>query len=197
METTKIADIGTASVQLLDDESGTVLTTAPLYRCADRLMGNITFPLASVKYRAVGNDVNGRPFIASLSKSATFVPGDKEKFRIVIEGENLMRVEYDQIITLVVTVHNLHDLNDAHYTFTAESVTGFRQAFRPTSLIVPPRENGSVNMIILQETVEPGTSHTFTATVSDGCISYSASKTVSIQLPVRVINNQRNKMLEI
>ena len=38
METTKIADIGTVSVQLLDDESGTVLTTAPLYRCADRLM---------------------------------------------------------------------------------------------------------------------------------------------------------------
>ena len=189
METTKIADIGTASVQLLDDESGTVLTTAPLYRCADRLMGNITFPLASVKYRAVGNDVNGRPFIASLSKSATFVP---KKFRIVIEGENTIEVEHDQIILLVVTVHNLHDLNDAHYTFTAESVTGFRQAFRPTSLVVPPRENGSVNMIILQETVEPGTSHTFTATVSDGCISYSASKTVSIQLPVRVIIYQHN-----
>ena len=117
METTKIADIRTASVQLLDDESGTVLTTVPLYRCADRLI-----PLASVKYRAVGNDVNGRPFIASLSKSATFVP---KKFRIVIEGKNTIEVEHDQIMLLVVTVHILHDLNDAHYTFTAESVTGF------------------------------------------------------------------------
>ena len=189
MEITKIADIDTVSVQLLDDESGTVLTTAPLYRCADRLMGNITFSFATVKYRAVGNDVNGWPFIASLSKFATFVP---KRVRIVIEGENTIEVEHDQIILLVVTVRNLHDLNDAHYTFTAESVTGFRQAFRPTSLIVPPRENGSVNMIILQETVEPGTSHTFTATVSDGCISYSASKTVSIQLPVRVIIYQHN-----
>ena len=157
-------------------------------------MGNITFPLATVKYRVVGNDVNGRPFIASVSKSATFVP---KKFRVVIEGENPIEVEHDQIISLVVAVHNLHDLNDAHYTFTAESVTGFRQGFRPTSLVVPPRENGSVNMIILQETVVPGTSHTFTATVSDGCISYSASNTVSIQLPVRVstctiIRNARN-----
>ena len=187
MGTTKIADIGTgtASVQLLNDESGTVLTTAPLYRCGHRLLGNVTFPLATVRYKAVGNDINGRPFIVSLSKSATFVPEDKETFRVVIEGENPREVEHDQTILFVVTVHNLHALNDAHYTFTAESVTGFRQAFRPTSLVVPPRENGSVNMIILQGTVEPGTSYTFTATVSDGCISYSASKTLLIQLPVR------------
>ena len=79
----------------------------------------------------------------------------------MIEGENTIEVEHDQIMLLVVTVHNLHGLNDANYTFTAESVTGLRQAFRPTCLVVPPRENGSVNMIILQETVEPGTSHSY------------------------------------
>ena len=185
METTKIANIGTASVQLLENESGTVLTTVPLYRCANRLLGNIAFPGAIVKYRAVGNDVDGRPFIASLSKSATFVPEDEERFRIVIAGENPIEVERDQTIKLVVTVHNLHDLNETHYTFTTKPVTGFLQVFNPTSLVVRPEGSGSVNMIIVQVTVEPGTSHTFTVTVSDGCTSRSATKTVSIQPPVR------------
>ena len=168
------------SIQLLDDESGAVLATAPCHRCANRLLGNVTFPQATVKYRAAGNDVNGRPFTTSLSKSATFVR--KDEFQVKIEGED--EVEYGRTILLNVTVHN-YDPNDSHYTFAAESVPGFRQTFHPTSLMVPPGGNGSVNMIIVRREGDPGATYTFTAIVSDGCVIHSASKNVSILLPVR------------
>ena len=171
------------SIQLLDDESGAVLATAPCHRCANRLLGNVSFPQATVKYRAAGNDVDGRPFITSLSKSATFVRKDEIKFQVILEGEN--EVEYGRTISLNVTVHNLYDPNDSHYTFAAEPVPGFRQAFHPTSLVVPPGGNGSVNMIIVRWEGDPGSTHTFTAIVSDGCVIHSASKNVSILLPVR------------
>ena len=181
METTEIADIGSMSVQLLDDETGEVLTTAPCYRCANRMLGSTQFPQASVTYRAVGSDVNGRPFSALLSKAATF---DSGNFQVLI-GEGPMEVEYRQTISFNITIHNQNLNFPTKYTFTAEPVAGFRQVFRPTSLIVPPKGRGSVNMIILQITAEPGTSYTFTATVTDGCVIHSVPKTVLIQMPVK------------
>ena len=180
IETTKIADIQTASVELLDDRSGVVLTTAHLFGCFNRLLGNVTFPRAIVKYRVVGYDTTGKPFAVLLSKSATFV--EEDKFQIDIQGEN---VDYGQTTVLVVTVHNLHEQDYAQYNFTTETVIGFRQALPINYLLVPPRGNGSINMDIVQVTVEPGSSHTFTATVSDGCISHSVSKTITILPLVR------------
>ena len=124
----------------------------------------------------VGNDSDGRPFSTLLS-SATFI---HKIFRVEIEGDTPVEVEDDEAISLVVRVYNMHASSDVRYTFTAESVPGFQQAFHPTSVQVPPGESGSVDMTILQETAKPGYSYTFTATVSDGCISHSASKAVSI-----------------
>ena len=183
METSQIEDIGAASIELLDEESNTVLTTAPLYGCANHLVANVTFPRATVKYRVVGSDINGRPFILPLSRSATFE--SRDNFRFEIEGENAIEIEPDQVISITLTVHNLHDRDPAQYTFTSESVAGFRQAFRPSNhLVVAPGGSGSVNTIIVQTTVEPGSSHTFTATATDGCSSHSGSMTVTVQLPV-------------
>ena len=201
LETPQIDDIGTASIQLVDGETGTVLTTAPLYRCSNRLLATVSFPNTTVQYVVVGNDINGRRFTTPLYRSATFAPEDAEiiqdtlvqdlnnsvnyeaifeTFRVEMEGDT--SIEEDQII-IVVRVYNMN-VYYSHYTFTAEPVTGFRQAFRPISLQVPPEESGSVNMIILRETAEPGSNYTFTATVSDGYSSHSLSKTVLILLPV-------------
>ena len=167
----------------MDRETGTVLTTAPLYRCSNRLLATILFPRDTVNYVVVGNDSDGRPFSTLLS-SATFI---HKIFRVEIEGDTPIEVEDDETLSLVVRVYNMHASSDVRYTFTAEPVTGFQQAFHPTSLRVPPGESGSVNMTILQGTAEPGSSYTFTATVSDGCITQSASKAVSIQLQVSKI----------
>ena len=135
IETTKIADIQTASVELLDDRSGVVLTTAHLFGCFNRLLGNVTFPRAIVKYRVVGYDTTGKPFAVLLSKSATFV--EEDKFQIDIQGEN---VDYGQTTVLVVTVHNLHEQDYAQYNFTTETVIGFRQALPINYLLVPQEE---------------------------------------------------------
>ena len=72
LETPQIDDIGTASIQLVDGETGTVLTTAPLYRCSNRLLATVSFPNATVHYVVVGNDINGRPFTTPLYRSARF-----------------------------------------------------------------------------------------------------------------------------
>ena len=305
LETSQIDDIGTASIQLVDEETGTVLTTAPLYRCSNRLLATVSFPNVTVNYVVVGNDINGRPFTTPLYRSARFVSEadeniqettngtldrdettngtldrdestnstldrdettngtldheettngtldreettngtlDREEttngtldrdettnstldrdettngtldsdettngtldrdettngtldrdettsstldhdetFLVVMEGDTFVEVQQDQIISIVVRVYNKHAAN---YTFTAQPVTGFRQAFRPTSLEVPPGESRSVYMVILRETAEPGSNYTFTATVSDGYSSQSVSKTVLIVLPV-------------
>ena len=184
MEIPEIADIGSMSAQLLDDETGEVLTTAPCYRCANRMLGSVQFPQAGVTYRAIGNDINGRPFSASPSKSATFVQDDGAKFQVTLGGEN--EAEQGQRLSLPLLIHN-HDINDAHYTFTTEPTTDFRIIFRPTSLLVHSGANGSVYMIILPLSAEPSSSYTFTAYVTDGCVIHSVSKTVFILMSVRLI----------
>ena len=180
LETPQIEDIGSVSIQLLDEDSGELTTTAPLYRCANRLLGSVLFPQDTVMFRAVGNDVNGRPFSTSLSKTATFV---QSKFEVVMEGDDPIQVDQGQTLSINLTVHN-RDISDTHYNFTTEPVIGFRVAFRPASLTVPAGGSGSVSMIILQLGAEAGSSYTFTVTVTDGCASHS--KNVSIQIPVRI-----------
>ena len=184
METPQIEDIASVSIELLDEDSGELTTTAPLYRCANRLLGSVLFPQDTVMFRAVGNDVNGRPFSTSLSKTATFVQSEEVKFEVVMEGDDPIEVDQGRTLAINLTVHN-HDINDTHYTFTAEPVTEFRVVFRPTSLTVPTGGSGSVNMIVLQLGAEAGSLYTFTANVTDGCVVHSASKSVSIQVPVR------------
>ena len=102
---------------------------------------------------------------------------------MVMEGDDPIEVDQGLILSINLTVHN-HNINDTDYNFTAEPVTGFRVAFRPTSLTVPVGGSGSVNMIIWQLGAEAGSSYTFTVTVTDGCASHS--KNVSIQIPVRI-----------
>ena len=104
---------------------------------------------------------------------------------MVIEADDPIEVDQDQTISFNLTVHN-HDISDTHYNFTAEPVTGFRVAFRPTSLTVPAGGSGFVRMIILKLGAEAGSSYTFTATVTDGYVIHSVSKTVFIQIPVRM-----------
>ena len=182
LETPQIEDIGSVSIQLLDEGSGELLTESPLYRCANRLLGSVLFPQDTVMFRAVGNDVNGRPFSTSLSKTATFV---QSKFEVVMEGDDPIEVDQGQTLSINLTVHN-HDISDTHYNFTAEHMTGFGVAFRPASLTVPAGGSGSVSMIILQLGAEAGSSYTFIVTVTDGCASHSIYKNVSIQIPVRI-----------
>ena len=102
-----------------------------------------------------------------------------------MEGDDPIEVDQGQTLSINLTVHN-HDISDTHYNFTAEPVTGFRVAFRPTSLTVPAGGSGFVRMIILQLGAEAGSSYTFTASVTDGYVIHSVSKTVFIQIPVRM-----------
>ena len=102
---------------------------------------------------------------------------------MVMEGDDPIEIDQGQTLSINLTVHN-HDISDTDYNFTAEPVTGFRVAFRPTSLTVPVGGSGSVSMIIWQLGAEAGSSYTFTVTVTDGCASHS--KNVSIQIPVRI-----------
>ena len=184
IKTSRIADIASADIQLLSEGSEEVLVTAPLYGCSDLLLGNITFPSATVKYRIVGNDVNGYPFAISLLHSATFEAGE---FRVETEGENPVEIDPRQSVAIPVTVHNLNR-EYVEYVFTTERVTGFLRAFRPSSqLVVAPETSESINLIVSATTAAPGSSYTFTATVTDGCTSHSVSKTVTIRLPVRFI----------
>ena len=168
----------------MKDESGELLTTADCHRCANRMLANVSLPQARVRYRAVGTDTSGRAFNATLS---TYTQAEGARSTVEMDGVNPMEVETGQGVTITVTVYNLEP-TEARYSFTPESVTGFRQAFRPTSLVVPPRGNGSVNMLLLPlPPTAPGT-HTFTATVSDGCVTHSGSKTVTYITPVSIAN---------
>ena len=187
VETAQIVDIKNASLQLVDEKSGEVVATAPCLRCANRLLGNVSFPPATVRYRVVGRDTSGRLFNSTLSsKVLTFTQEEGAKFRVEADGDSSVEVEVEQHITIPLTVDNLLP-TDVLYSFTAESVAGFRQAFRPTSLTVSPRGNGSLNWIILPlSSTVPGSTITFTATVTDGCVVHSASKTVTFIMPVGV-----------
>ena len=168
----------------MNDESGELLTTADCHRCANRMLANVSLPQARVRYRAVGTDTSDRAFDVTLSSTNTYKGA---KFRVEMAGVNPMEAETGQVLTITVTVYNLEP-TEARYSFTPESVAGFRQVLRPTSLVVPPTGSGSVNMLLLPlPPTAPGT-HTFTATVSDGCVTHSVSKTVTYITPVSIAN---------
>lgn len=155
----------------------------PLYGSGDLLLGNVTFPGATGKYRIVGTDIHGYPFTISLSHSATFEGGD---FRVYI-GEVSVEIEPYQTISIPVTVHNLNN-ETARYFLTYDRLTEFHQAFRPSNqFVVAPGMSRSVTLIAAAAHAVPNSSHTITATVTDGCINHSASRTVTIRLPVRHI----------
>ena len=196
VETPQIANIKSMSLQFVNDESGELLTTADCHRCANRMLANISLPQARVRYRAVGTDTSGRAFDATLSSTNTYTQGEGAKFRVEMDGVNPMEAETGQVLTITVTVYNLEP-TEARYSFTPESVAGFRQAFRPTSLVVLPRGNGSVSMVIVPlPPTAPGT-HTFTPTVSDGCVTHSGSKTVTYITPVSTASYYYISMLVI
>ena len=185
LETPNTDDIGNVSIELLDSETGAVLSTAPLYRCANRLIGSLVYPQATVTYRTVGSDINGQPFKSLLStKTELFVQDVGANFEVKIYGENPVEFEQGQTIALNLTVHNHHN-SDGHYTFTAKHVSNFVEVFRPTSLVVVPGMSGYVNMIAIPLDAGPGL-YTFTATVTDGCVIHSVSKDVLIEEPVRI-----------
>ena len=135
----------------------------------------------------VGSDANGWMFNSTLSpKTMTFTQEDGAKFSVEADGEGSMEVENGQTITIPLRVENFLP-TDVHYSFTAEPVTGFRQAFRPTSLVVAPRGNDSVTWIIVPlSSTELGSTLPFTATVTDGCVVHSALKTISFIAPVSI-----------
>ena len=184
VETPQIANVKSMSLQFVKDESGELLTTADCHRCANRMLANVSLPQARVRYRAVGTDTSDRAFDATLSSTNTYTQGEGAKFRVEMDGVNPMEAETGQVLTITVTVYNLEP-TEARYSFTPESLAGFRQAFRPTSLVVPPTGSGSVSMVVPLPPTAPGT-HTFTATVSDGCVTHSVSKTVTYITPVSI-----------
>ena len=156
--------------------------TAPLNGCSDLLVGKVTFPRATVTYRIAGNDISGYPFTISFSHPATF---EAEDFLLEIEGENPVEIDLHQNISIPVTVHNFNRETD-QYVFIYEEVTGFYQTFHPhNELVLGPGESDSINLTIVATTAEPGSSHTFTVNVTDGCTSHSVSKTITVRLPVR------------
>ena len=183
IRTSRISDIASADIQLLSEGSEEVLVTAPLYGCSDILLGNITFPAATVKYRIVGTDANGYPFTVSLSNSATFEAGE---FRVEM-GENPVAIDPYQRISTPVTLYNLNE-EYVQYVLTSARVAGFNQALHPSDqLVVAPGTSESINLTVIATTAEPGTTYTFTATVTDGCSSHSVSKMLTIRLPVRLL----------
>ena len=88
----------------MDDKSGQVLTTTPLLRCANRLLGNVSLPQATVRYRIVGRDASGRVFNSTLSPKT--IPYIGAKFRVEAVGDGHMEVETGQPVTIPLTVHN-------------------------------------------------------------------------------------------
>ena len=171
LETTHIDDIGSASIELVDDESGLVLSSTPLYQCANRLIGTIPpLPQTTVRYKTIGNDVNGQQFDSPSTKTVQFVQDPGANFDLEIYGGNPIEFEHGQTILLNITVLNLVD-HIIHCTFTPEPLPSFVQVFRPVDLVVPSQGRGFVNMIAIPRDAEPGL-YTFTANYKWLCHSF-------------------------
>ena len=100
MKTSRVKDIQSAEIQLFHEGSDALLTSANLVQCGDLLLGNVTFPAATVDYRIVGVDIDGHPFVTHPESTASF-----QQVRIEVEGDDLnLEMEPGQTVNIPVMV---------------------------------------------------------------------------------------------
>ena len=166
-----------------------------MHKCSIFLIGNTTFPLGTFTYELGGEDQDGNPFVYNIKKNTTFGSGNSYFTLSAINGTSLEMDLYD-VILLTYELHNTNPYGSVTFNFTAESADGFSRFLWPYQATVGAGESVQVTITarVGSSRIRRGSSHIFTVTATNGCMTLSASKTVNIRAPVslRLVHTSRN-----
>ena len=171
-----------------------------MYLCINAANSSLVIPHFLWEPSPMSEDQDGNPFVYNARKNATFGSGSSYFTLSAVNGTSLEMDLYDAIL-LTYELHNANPYGSVTFNFTTEPVDGFIKFLWPYQATVGA--GGSVQVIITASAgslrIRRGSSHTFTVTATNGCMTLSASKTVNIRAPVslRLVHTSRNAKTNI
>ena len=165
-------------------ENGDVAKSVPLVKCGGALAGNETFPFGSFTYQLEGEDKEGNPFVYNPRKTAEFKSGNYSLTAVSTGAE--IRPAESVLLTYRLYNNNPPDSGPVDFSFAASTPSGFRTVFNPSHSSLAAGENTEITVTVTATSSQyfPGSTHIITATATDGCITVSASQSLTIVAPV-------------
>ena len=144
----------------------------------------ITFYEGTYGVELTGHDVHGVVFSQQTSHTLTFDSSNAVEY--TLSSLQNKTITMDRMETLSFSFHLYNpSIYSTTFNFASTSVKEFRKRVTPTAAIVGGKESVEIQFTVsvkpqYRESLTSGSRYRFTLFTSNGCVSYSISKTVIV-----------------
>ena len=144
----------------------------------------VTFSEGTYDVELSGHDIHGVSFTQSTEHTLTFDSSNTVDYDLTPLGEGTLEMKRNETLSFVFRLHN-PSVYSTSFHFASTSVRGFDKQVTPFSAVVPGQQAVNVTFTLNIDAergrlIRAGSSYRFTLFASNGCASYSASKTVTV-----------------
>ena len=146
----------------------------------------ITFSEGTYDVELSGHDIYGVSFTQTTGHTLTFDSSNTVDYELVSVGEDTLSFDTERNKTLSFSFRLRNpSVYSTSFQFASTSVRGFDKVVTPISAVVPGRQAVDITFTLSIDSessglISAGSSYKFTLFASNGCASYSASKTVVV-----------------
>ena len=144
----------------------------------------ITFSEGTYDVQLAGHDIHGVGFTQTTGHTLVFDSSNTVDYELTSVGEETLEMKHNETLSFIFRLRN-PSLYSTSFHFASSSVRGFDKRVTPISAVVPGRQSVEI-MFTLGIDSEPsssiniGSTYKFALFASNGCASYSISKTVMV-----------------
>ena len=178
--------IYSAQIQLLDENTKELGAYAELDKCGPSWIGNISLlSTGNFTYQLEGQDIHSIPFVYFSHKTVEYKSG-WDYYSLNYTGKEDVAVEIEELVELTYQLSSTNPYGPTTFNLNTVEITGFSGYTEPSEIILLPGDSAEVKVFYLPDIPnpdhEPGSSYTHTAilTASNGCVTLSVSKNITI-----------------
>ena len=179
-------NIGYASLTLISSDENQA-RRINLIKCkSTRLFVSdvITFSEGTYDVHLSGYDIHGVSFTQATGHTITFDSSNIVDYELTSVGEELLDMERNETLSFIFRLRN-PSVYSTSFHFASSSVRGFDKRVTPIFAVIPGQESIDIMFTLSIDSqrgrfINTGSSYRFTLFTSNGCASYSASKTVRV-----------------
>ena len=145
----------------------------------------VTFSEGTYNVELSGHDIYGVSFTQTTGHTLTFDSSNTVDYELASVGEDTLNFDTrNETLSFSFRLHN-PSVYSTSFQFASTSVRGFDKVIIPISAVVPGRKAVDITFTLSIDSesgglIRTGSSYKFTLFASNGCASYSASKTVVV-----------------